>query len=144
MLGKAVHGGLVVTPILHELGGQLNGVPLDAVDAGRVPNRGAREHVLQTHAPSCGKASRPHGTSSATACPPPSIAREVRHRDVDPEGLQFAKAIGHPRAAMLVGQAWTAQYGTPNLLIPGILFTPLLLLLHNTSSPLSVTLTCSL
>mmetsp|Transcript_41634 Transcript_41634/g.129771 ORF Transcript_41634/g.129771 Transcript_41634/m.129771 type:complete len:227 (-) Transcript_41634:1451-2131(-) len=45
---KGVNGRLVVQPVLHELRGQLHGVPLHVVDTRGVAVLHAREHVLES------------------------------------------------------------------------------------------------
>mmetsp|Transcript_32916 Transcript_32916/g.72706 ORF Transcript_32916/g.72706 Transcript_32916/m.72706 type:complete len:347 (-) Transcript_32916:991-2031(-) len=47
VLGEAVQGAPVIAPVLHELGGQLHGVPLNAPDTGHHALLHLSQHVLQ-------------------------------------------------------------------------------------------------
>ena len=72
--GERQQGGAVVAPVLHELAGQLDRVPLDVVAAGGVRRRRPWSACAAGRARTRGTASPPRGRSSATACRPPGGA----------------------------------------------------------------------
>mmetsp|Transcript_63646 Transcript_63646/g.146406 ORF Transcript_63646/g.146406 Transcript_63646/m.146406 type:complete len:501 (+) Transcript_63646:250-1752(+) len=106
VLGELVHGGLVVAPVLHELRGQLDGVPLHVIDAGRVRVGDAREHVLQAVAELVEQ--RLHlaegHEGGLVAHGRGAVAGEVRHRQ-PAQHLALADTHIHPGAAALLGWA---------------------------------------
>mmetsp|Transcript_9886 Transcript_9886/g.28036 ORF Transcript_9886/g.28036 Transcript_9886/m.28036 type:complete len:466 (-) Transcript_9886:797-2194(-) len=104
--GEAVHRRLVVAPVLHELRRQLDGVPLDPVDAGDVAHGGPGQHVLEAVSGLVEQrldlAERHQRRRVAHRRA--AVAREVGHGDVAPARLGPADAHVHPGAAALVGR----------------------------------------
>mmetsp|Transcript_4918 Transcript_4918/g.10155 ORF Transcript_4918/g.10155 Transcript_4918/m.10155 type:complete len:591 (+) Transcript_4918:470-2242(+) len=104
VLGESVDGGFVVAPVFHELGGEFDGVPFDAVDSGYVSYCGAGEHVLQSVASLVEESfhlpKRHQGRLIPHRRTP--IASQIRHRHIEPQRLAFSQTIGHPRPAPLI------------------------------------------
>mmetsp|Transcript_12327 Transcript_12327/g.17936 ORF Transcript_12327/g.17936 Transcript_12327/m.17936 type:complete len:223 (-) Transcript_12327:407-1075(-) len=48
MLGKSIHGLLIVTPVLHELRWELHCIPLYSIDSCNIADRCSGKHVLKT------------------------------------------------------------------------------------------------
>mmetsp|Transcript_46550 Transcript_46550/g.101132 ORF Transcript_46550/g.101132 Transcript_46550/m.101132 type:complete len:227 (+) Transcript_46550:609-1289(+) len=108
VLGEAgvVHGALIVAPVLHKLRWQLDGVPLDAGDAGGGRVRHRRQHVLQTVAGLVEQSrhlTKGHQRRLA-ADRRRAVAREVRD-GLPVEHGRLSDADVHPRAAALILRA---------------------------------------
>mmetsp|Transcript_23772 Transcript_23772/g.73905 ORF Transcript_23772/g.73905 Transcript_23772/m.73905 type:complete len:226 (-) Transcript_23772:282-959(-) len=78
---EGVKRGLVVAPVLHELRGQLNGIPLDVVDARGVRVGHGCEHVLKA---------MPHLVKESLHVAKAEQGRRVAHR-----GTAVASEVGH-------------------------------------------------
>mmetsp|Transcript_14116 Transcript_14116/g.41426 ORF Transcript_14116/g.41426 Transcript_14116/m.41426 type:complete len:576 (-) Transcript_14116:454-2181(-) len=100
---RIVHGRRIIAPVLHELRRQLDGVPLDAGDAGRRRVRHLGQHVLQpvTRLVEERRDFVEGHERRLAVHRRRAVARQVRHR-LAVEHLGPADTDAHPRAAALV------------------------------------------